>query len=78
MPETTENTTKLLKFVSNKFESGELDNNSLVELIKLAGDYLQLKSIPQYAKDNKMSYPGAAKFRNPIELFGQKFIVDNQ
>lgn len=78
MPEIAENTTKLLNFVSQKYEAGELDNESLVKLIKLAGDYLNLKTIPKYAKDNNMSYPGAAKFRRVIELFDVKFIIENQ
>ena len=49
-----ENTAKLIDFVSRKFEAGELDNNTLVELFKHTGRYLNLQTISDYARDNKM------------------------
>jgi hypothetical protein len=74
-----DNDTKLLSFISQKYEAGELDDDSLVKIIKLCGkDYLNLKTISKYANDNKLSYPGAKKCRKPIELFGVKFIIDNE
>lgn len=72
-----ENTHKLLAFVGSKFESGELDNNSLVELIKLSGSYLNMMTIPDYAKLRNMSYEGVKKHRNITELFNCKFVIDN-
>ena len=39
-----QNTKKLIEFVSSKFEAGEIDNNSLVELFKHTGIYLNLKT----------------------------------
>lgn len=72
-----ENTDKLLKFVATKFEAGELDNQSLVELIQQAGAYLNLATIADYARKNNMSYEGAKKYRHTEELFGIKFVVDN-
>jgi hypothetical protein len=73
----TENTTKLLKFTAEKFEKGELNNDSLVQLIELAGNYLNIESIPNYAKQNNLSYNGVKKFRTIVELFNIKFVVDN-
>jgi hypothetical protein len=73
----TENTTKLLKFTAEKFEKGELNNDSLVQLIELAGNYLNIESIPNYAKQNNLSYNGVKKFRTIVELFNVKFVVDN-
>jgi hypothetical protein len=73
-----ENTNKLIEFVSRKFESGELDNNSLVELFKHTGNYLNLQTISDYARDHKMSYEGVKKFRNIQEIHGVKFVIDNQ
>lgn len=68
----------IINHLSKRIESGELSNDDLVEIIKLIGeDYLNLKTIPKYAADNKMSYPGAAKNKNRIEIFGIKFIIDN-
>jgi hypothetical protein len=73
----TENTDKLLRFVSEKFETGELDNDSLVQLIELAGAYLNIETIPNYAKRNKLSYNGAKKHRKLQTLFNVKFVIDN-
>lgn len=38
-PDIKANTDKLIHFVALKFESGELDNNSLLELFKVMGCY---------------------------------------
>ena len=56
---------------------GKFDNKDLVQLIELAGDYLNLQTIPDYAKENNISYNGAKKCRNVIKLFNVKFIIDN-
>jgi hypothetical protein len=77
-PKIKENTSKLLNFVSEKFINDELDNESLTKLIELAGGYLNLKTIPDYAKANKMSYNGVKKARKPLTLFNTKFIIDNE
>lgn len=53
---TTENGSKLNNFVWRKIQNNELSNDDLVELIKLCGDYLNLKTMPDYAKDEKISY----------------------
>lgn len=76
--ETTENTEKLKKFISEKFAKGEINNESMVEIIKLCGDYLNLMTPSNYARENNMSYPGVVKCRNIINLFGCKFVIDNE
>lgn len=53
---TTENGIKLNNFVGRKIQNNELSNDDLVELIKLCGDYLNLKTIPDYAKAEKIRY----------------------
>jgi hypothetical protein len=75
---TTENTDKLLNFVSEKFESNELDNDSLVQLIELAGIYLNLATIPDYAIKNNLSYNGVKKHREIKTIFNVKFVIDNE
>ena len=75
--ETTENTKKLLNFISQKFEGDELDNDSLVQIIELCGMYLNIQTISSYAKANNLSYNGAKNFRNVKTIFGGKFIIDN-
>lgn len=54
-----------------------VSNKELVQIIEVAGDYLGLKTISQYAKENNISYNGAKKYRENITLFGVKFIIDN-
>lgn len=74
----TVNTDKLLTFVAEKFESNEINNESLVQLIELCGNYLNLQTIPHYAKSNSMSYNGVKKFRKVVEIFNVKFVIDNE
>ncbi len=71
------NTHKLITFVATKFEAGELDNNSLVELFKSMGSYMNLETIPDYAKRNKMSYEGVKRFRKVETIFNVKFVIEN-
>lgn len=73
-----QNTDKLLSFVAQKFEANELDNSALVELIKLSGAYLNLKTIPDYAKANGLSYQGVKTCRHVEEIFGVRFVLDNE
>ena len=71
------NTEKLLQFVAQKFENDELNNQSLVQLIELAGSYLNIQTLPQWAASNKKSYNGAKLQKNKVIIFGVKFIIDN-
>ena len=72
-----QNTRKLIEFISRKFETGELDNNSLVEVFKSNGRYLNLMTISDYAKQFNMSYEGVKRFRKIEEIHGVKFVIDN-
>jgi len=72
-----ENTDKLIEFVAKKYEAGELNNESLVELFKDIGRYLNLMTPSDYAKANGMSYPGVIKGRQIEEIFGVRFVIDN-
>jgi hypothetical protein len=78
MSEIQLNTAKLLDFLGRKFESGELDNDSLVQLIELSAMYLNLQTIPNYAKINGISYNGAKKHRSVVKIVGVKFVIDNE
>lgn len=72
------NKTDIFSLIEAEIQNGNINNSSLIELINLAGDYLNLKLVKDYAKENKISYNGAKKFRNPIEIFGTKYIIDNE
>lgn len=56
---------------------GKWDNEGLVQLIEQAGSFLNLMTIPDYAKNNNLSYNGVKRFRKVVNLFGVKFVVDN-
>ena len=68
---------KLCDFVIEKTMNGELSNNDLVQLIEVAGAFLNLQTIPDYAKTKNLSYNGVKNHREIIELFNTKFVIDN-
>ena len=76
-PTIKSNGEKLEKFIYEKFEKNELSNEDLVQVIELCGMLLNLQSITDFAKSNAMSYNGAKKQKNKVELFNQKYIIDN-
>ena len=78
MSNISDNGKKLIEFVSKKVQNNELDNDDLVQLIEAAGAYLNLKTIPYYASEHKMTYNGVKKCRKVIELFNIKFVIDNE
>lgn len=68
----------ICEHLSQRIEAGELNNDDMVQIIEHLGAYLNLQTISNYAKENKISYNGAKKFRNPVHIFGVKFIADNK
>jgi len=73
----TDNGKKLCDFVTQKTMLGELSNNDLVQLIEVAGAFLNIKTIPDYAKENNLTYNGVKNNRKIIEIFNTKFVIDN-
>lgn len=63
--------------LSVRIENNELTNHELVQLIEHVGLYLNLSTIPDYAKSNNMSYNGVKKFRKIQKIFNVKFVIDN-
>ena len=63
--------------LSERIESNQLSNEDCVKIIEHIGSYLNLKTIPDYAKDNKISYNGVKKFRKVEKIFNVKFVIDN-
>ena len=78
MASTVENTEKLGKFIFDKFNKNELDNDSLVQIIEVCGNLLNLETISDYAKNNNLSYNGVKHHREIVELFRTKFVIDNE
>lgn len=77
MSKTAENTRKTVNFISEKFENGELNNDSLVQIIERCIYYGNIMSIPEYVKTYKKSYNGVKKHRNIILIANKKFVMDN-
>ena len=55
----------------------EVSNEFLVQLIELSGLFLNIQTIPDYAKNNKLSYNGVKNNRQIVNLFNVKFVIDN-
>ena len=68
---------RLCDFVTEKTMQGDLSNNDLIQLIEVAGAFLNLQTIPDYAKAKNLSYNGAKNHRNVVEIFNVKFVIDN-
>lgn len=67
-----------LNELGESIQNGKWSNDGLVQLIELSAGFLNLKTIPKYAKDSGISYNGAKKHREVKEIIGVKFIIDNQ
>lgn len=63
-------------------QNNELNNSDLISIIETCNDFLNLKTITEYAKSENISYNGALnriKLNKieVVELFGVKLIIDN-
>ena len=67
-----------ISVLTSDIETGNWSNDGLVRLIELAADYLNLKTIPKYAKENTMSYNGVKNYREIRIIIGVKFVIDNE
>lgn len=74
---TTENTDKLCEFIYNKTQKGDLNNESLVQIIELCSSLLNLQTISQYARANNLSYNGVKNNREVKKINGVPFVIDN-
>ncbi len=67
----------ITELITEKASKGELSNETLVQIIELAGSFLNLQTIPEYAKSNNLSYNGVKKTREIVKIFNVKFVIDN-
>jgi hypothetical protein len=77
IPTISINGQKLLGFLDSKMYDGSFTNDDLIIFIECFGKYLGLQTIPDYAKENKMSYNGVKKFREIRTILNVKFVIDN-
>ena len=73
----SENESKMLEKFANYVANNHISNDCLVQFIELAGSYLNLQTISDYAKSNKLSYNGVKNNRQIINIFNVKFVIDN-
>lgn len=73
----TEKEQYILNEIEKAIFEGQISNEFLVENIKLSAQYLGLKTIKQYANDNKITPQAVYKAKKYIKLIDTKFIIDN-
>ena len=76
-PIISSNGQKLLSFLDDKMMDGSFTNEDLVQFIESVGQYLGLQTLPNYAKENNLSYNGVKKFREIKKILNVKFVIDN-
>ncbi|RXK57550.1 hypothetical protein ESA94_20340 [Lacibacter luteus] len=69
---------KICEHLSLRIENGELSNTDMVQIIEHIGAYLNIATVPNYAKQNNMSYNGVKKYRHVKKIFNVKFVIDNE
>jgi hypothetical protein len=69
---------KILLNIHKGMDNNMLSNDDLVQIIEQCGSYLNIKTIPDYAKENNISYNGAKKYRKVSKIFNVKFIIENE
>ena len=69
---------KICEHLSSRIINGDLSNDDMVQIIELVGGYLNLATVSDYARQNKLSYNGVKKFRTVKQIFNVKFVIDNQ
>lgn len=70
--------TLAIKKLGEAIQQGKWSNEGLVQLIELAGCFLNLQTIPDYAKAKQLTYNGVKKTREIRKIFKIKFVIDNE
>jgi hypothetical protein len=71
---------KELQYILFKnYQYGCISDAELVQIIELASGYLNLRTVTNYAKANKITYNGALKrSTQSVTIDHVKFIIDNE
>ena len=78
MTESEQYQQKAISALDKAIHDGKWDADHLVQLIEVIDSYGIIKTIPDYAKENDLSYTGVKKCRKIKTLSGVKFVIDNQ
>ena len=68
---------KIKSSIDDAMMNDELSNDDLVELIKHLGAYGNVMSVKDYSNQNGITVQGVYNHRNVVELWGFKFVVEN-
>jgi phosphotransferase system IIB component len=69
---------KIKKRLHEVIQSGELENHEIIQLIELLGSYLNLETMASRSKRLNIDYNCVKKSSiYKIELFGVKFVIEN-
>ena len=63
--------------IDDAMMNSELSNDELVDLIKHIGAYGNIMSVKEYSDQNKITVQGVYNHRNVVNLWGFKFVVEN-
>jgi hypothetical protein len=67
---------KSINKLGESIHNGNWSKDGMVQLIELCGLYLNIDTIPNYAKKTGISYNGVKKTRDIREIFNVKFVVE--
>lgn len=68
---------KIYNRIGQLIQNGKLSNDFLVSNLKLSVDYLNLKRVSDYSKENDKSTQGLRGNKNIIKICGYQLIIDN-
>jgi hypothetical protein len=68
---------KISTLIAEQVESGQANNQEMVEAIQQLSIYLGLISPKDYARQRGIKFQSVYKSRKAIEILGRKWIIDN-
>jgi len=69
---------ELTNKIFENYQAGAVSDDNLVQIIELASGFLNLKTLSNYAKTEKISYNGAKKRnKKTVKIDGVEFIINN-
>jgi hypothetical protein len=69
---------KSIEKLAQTIQEGKWSNDGLVQLFEVIGSYCNLETISDYSKRTGLSYNGTKNHRQTTEIFGIKFVIDNE
>ena len=67
----------IINKIGQLIQDGKLSNDFLVSNLKLSVDFLNLKRVSEYAKEEGKSTQGLRGSKNIIKICGYQLIIDN-